>query len=75
MKQHATPTTVMMPSACPKCRSRLAVVRPVHLLTCTTCRRQRGSLSKQEADFIDAIISTFGLPARAPPPCRGSERA
>ncbi len=53
---------VMMPDACPKCRSRLAVIRSTRLLACATCRRQRGWLSKQETDFINKIVSTFGTP-------------
>jgi hypothetical protein len=52
---------VVMPSAC-KCRSRAAIIESAHLLTCATCRRQRGWLSKQETDFINTIINTFGRP-------------
>jgi hypothetical protein len=57
----------VMPAACTKCRNRLAIIRPgkgAHAasLTCTRCRHARGWLAKQEADFINNIISTFGRP-------------
>src|SRR5262249_10990884 len=59
--------TVVMFGACPKCRNRLAVIgsgkQPnTASLTCTRCRHARGWLAKQETDFINKIISTFGTP-------------
>jgi hypothetical protein len=58
---------VVMPVACPKCRNRLAIIGPgkgphAASLTCARCRHARGWLAKQEADFINNIISTFGRP-------------
>jgi hypothetical protein len=59
--------TVVMSGACPKRRNRLAVIgfgKEPHTasLTCTRCRHARGWLAKQETDFINKIISTFGRP-------------
>jgi hypothetical protein len=59
--------TVVMSGACPKCRNRLAVIGPgkephTAKLTCTRCRHARGWLAKQEIDFINKIVSTFGRP-------------
>ena len=59
--------TVVMFGACPKCRNRLAVIgsgkQPnTASLTCTRCRHARGWLAKQEIDFINKIINTFGRP-------------
>ena len=58
---------VVMQSVCPKCRNRLAIIGPgegphTASLTCTRCRHARGWLAKQETDFINKIISTFGRP-------------
>jgi hypothetical protein len=53
---------VMMPGACSKCRHRMAVIGHATALTCARCRHARGRLAKQEADFINNIISTFGGP-------------
>jgi hypothetical protein len=74
---------VVMPVACPKCRNRLAIVGPgkgphAASLICARCRHARGWLAKQEADFINNIISTFGRPT-APvvlrnPPASGAAR-
>jgi hypothetical protein len=54
--------TVMMPDACPKCRHGLTVIGSGAVLICMKCRRPRGLLSKQEADFVEKIINTFGRP-------------
>lgn len=51
---------VMMPGTCSKCRHRMAVIGHAAALTCARCRLHRGRLSKQEVDFINKIISTFG---------------
>jgi hypothetical protein len=58
---------VVLPDFCPKCRSGMAIIGPgkgphVASLTCAGCRHHRGWLSKQKADFIKQIISTFGRP-------------
>jgi hypothetical protein len=58
---------VVMPVACPKCRNRLAIIGPgkepyAASLTCAPCCRHCGWLTKQETDFINNIISTFGRP-------------
>jgi hypothetical protein len=67
--------TVVMSGACPKCRNRLAVTGPnkephTASLTCTRCRHARGWLAKQETDFINKIVNTFGRPT-APIVLRG----
>ena len=60
---------VVMPGACPKCGNHLGIIGPgtrkgayVASLNCARCCRHCGWLAKQEADFINKIISTFGRP-------------
>jgi hypothetical protein len=74
---------VVMPSACPKCRSRMAVIRPdkkpyIASLICARCRRHREWMAEETIDFVNSIISTFGRPT-APvvlrsPPASGAVR-
>jgi hypothetical protein len=61
MKQPtASPLTVVMPSACSKCRNRIAVIGSDNSLNCVRCRQHRGRLERRQTDFIKQIISTFG---------------
>ena len=57
----------------------MAVIRHAAALNCARCRQHRDWLTKQEVDFINKIISTFGRPT-APvvlrnPPASGAIRA
>jgi hypothetical protein len=60
---------VVMPGSCPKCSNLLAIIGPgtskgphATSLTCARCSRHCGWLAKQETDFINKIINTFGRP-------------
>jgi hypothetical protein len=74
---------VVMASACPECRHRVAVIGPgkgphTAALTCARCRQHRGWMSIQEADFIKEIIRMFGKPTTPimlrNPPASGAAR-